>query len=390
MKYLIYTLSGLLLLASCSKGEKNESGNASNSSEGTTSEAANAAVRTSLPDNFYLKLSGTIKDKPIVMELTRHDSTVNGTYYYVSQGKNLSLYGTMQKNGKISMSESVQQKETGGKLEGTIAPNGTFSGNWSGNGKSFPMELKENYENGAAKAEMKVLSESASFKKMKASVGISYPVISLGNASAQDAINKAIEARTMSIGEGEGGSKKSKTVEEALKHCLSGYKEMLEDLSGDDGGMSEREIGEENSQYISLNENGVLAITESGYMDGGGAHPNSFLSFSNYNTNTGAKIKLSDILSSNYKSTLYPVAEKLFRKQNEVTGSWDEAGFEWGEKGKFYLPEENFIIEKEGLLFSYGQYEIGPYALGMPSVFITYSELKPFVKAGSVLDAFMK
>lgn len=104
MKYLAYTISGLLLLSSCGGNDKsahsagNSDTNTSASATGTTS-----AERTSLPENFYLRLTGTIKDKPIVMEITGNDSVIRGTYYYVSQGKNLDLYGTMNKNGKISM-----------------------------------------------------------------------------------------------------------------------------------------------------------------------------------------------------------------------------------------------------------------------------------------------
>jgi hypothetical protein len=387
MKYLIYTLAGLFLISSCNKGDKNAASAAEGNAEGANTEQT--AARTSLPDNFYLKLSGTIKDKPIVMELTRHDSTLNGSYYYVSQGKSLNLYGTINKSGKVSMTESVGYTESTGTLTGNFSPDGSFSGNWAGNGKSFPIALKETYENGAVKAEMKVLSESVKVKNAEASVLISYPVVSLANASAQNAINKAIEEKGMLDGEGEEGKtpKKPASIEESMKQCLAGYKSMLVEMTGEGGmDMEGRGVGEESSQYISLNENGVLAITEAGYMDGGGAHPNSFTSFENYNTATGAKISLADILQSNYKSALYPIAEKLFYKQTGLT----KEELEWGEKGKFYLPEENFLIQKEGLLFSYGQYEIGAYAIGMPSVLIPYADLKPFMKAGSPLSAFAK
>ena len=384
MKYLLYTLTALLFISSCNKGEKNASSVASEgNAEGTTT-AQTASGRTSLPDNFYLKLSGTIKDKPIVMEITRRDSTLNGSYYYVSQGKNLSLYGNIDKKGKVSMTESVNDKDTGGTLTGSFSPDGSFSGTWAGNGKSFPIDLKENYENGAAKAEIKVISQSMELKKAKADVTVSYPIVSLPNVEAQNAINKAIELKAMMNSE-EGGKAKSASVEASVKECLAGYKEILEEMASEPA-MEGRGVGEESSQYISLNENGILAITESGYMDGGGAHPNSFLSFENYNTSTGAKISLSDILQSNYQSGLYPIAEKLFYKQ---TG-FGKDEIQWGEKGKFYLPENNFQIQKEGLFFSYGQYEIGAYALGMPFVLIPYSDLKPFIKASSPLSAFVK
>lgn len=239
------------------------------------------------------------------------------------------------------------------------------------------------------KAEIKVLSKTAEYKKLKANVLVSYPVISTSNATAQDALNKLITQNAVLGGEEEGKkASKNITPEQGLKETLQGYKEMLQDLAGE--GMEGREIGEETVQYISFNENNVLAITEAGYMDGGGAHPNSFVSYQNYNTSTGEKIKLSDILTAGYKSKLYGMGEGLFRKQNNIKGSWQDEGFTWGEDNKFYLPEDNFLIQKGGLLFIYGQYEIGAYAMGMPSVFISFSELKPLIKAGSAIEAFAK
>ncbi|MBO7569851.1 MAG: DUF3298 domain-containing protein [Bacteroidaceae bacterium] len=58
---------------------------------------------------------------------------------------------------------------------------------------------------------------------------------------------------------------------------------------------------------------------------------------------------------------------------------------EYGEDGMLNspedigLPDNDPALEAEGVRFDYGAYEIGPYALGMPSVVIPYEKMKPYL-----------
>ena len=71
---------------------------------------------------------------------------------------------------------------------------------------------------------------------------------------------------------------------------------------------------------------------------------------------------MSDIFKAGYGKELTKIAEKLFIRQNGYS-DWD---FSPG-KGNFKLAQE-FYLTENGIVFSYNQYEIGPYAAGMPEV----------------------
>lgn len=43
------------------------------------------------------------------------------------------------------------------------------------------------------------------------------------------------------------------------------------------------------------------------------------------------------------------------------------------------LPVTTPILDNDGVLFIYQQYEIGPYSMGMPNFIIPYSEIKPYL-----------
>lgn len=47
----------------------------------------------------------------------------------------------------------------------------------------------------------------------------------------------------------------------------------------------------------------------------------------------------------------------------------------------FFFPSnmQNFVIEESGIKFIMGQYQVAPYSVGMPEVFISWQELKPYI-----------
>ena len=57
------------------------------------------------------------------------------------------------------------------------------------------------------------------------------------------------------------------------------------------------------------------------------------------------------------------------------------------EPGNFKL-NENFAISTGGLLFTFNPYEIGPYVMGAPQVFIPYKEMKDLINKNGLLAQF--
>jgi hypothetical protein len=110
----------------------------------------------------------------------------------------------------------------------------------------------------------------------------------------------------------------------------------------------------------------VVSISTDSYFYGA-AHPSMVLDILNFNLETGNIIGLSDVFKPGYGKALKQLVEKQFIKQNGFA-DWNFTP----RNGDFELANE-FSISSKGIVFSYNQYEIGPYAAGMPEVIVPYS-----------------
>lgn len=127
-----------------------------------------------------------------------------------------------------------------------------------------------------------------------------------------------------------------------------------------------------------LNRPGKLvSIQLSTYSYAGGAHPNSFVYLINFDAQSGAALKLSDVVRDTAR--LRELAETAFREARGLSPdeSLAEAGFFWGED--FALPE-NFALTEEGLYLFYNPYEAAAYAAGPTEFTIGREELSGLLK----------
>ncbi len=114
----------------------------------------------------------------------------------------------------------------------------------------------------------------------------------------------------------------------------------------------------------------------SNYSYLGGAHPNSYQTYLNFNRKTGELIQLEDITLD--QEAVLNVAEQQFRTTYNLSPEdpLTKAGlFE----NELVLPK-NFAITNKGLIFLYNPYEIGPYAAGYYEFTIPWESLAGLVK----------
>ena len=117
----------------------------------------------------------------------------------------------------------------------------------------------------------------------------------------------------------------------------------------------------------------TILITEYSYL--GGAHPNSYQTYLNFNRETGELIQLEEVISD--PEAVLEIAEQQFRETYDLSSeeTLTKAGlFE----NKLVFPE-NFVMTKEGLIFLYNPYEIGPYAAGYYEFQISWERLEGLV-----------
>ena len=141
----------------------------------------------------------------------------------------------------------------------------------------------------------------------------------------------------------------------------------------------------ERTGEVKLNKENIFSIDYMEYSYTGGAHPNTYVTFKNFNLSNGDEIGLDEIISADKQNELTKIAEAEFRKIKELTPEADlgQAGF-WFENDKFYL-NDNFLITDTSLVFYYNNYEITAYAFGPTELEILYTKIKILFNENSLL-----
>jgi hypothetical protein len=141
----------------------------------------------------------------------------------------------------------------------------------------------------------------------------------------------------------------------------------------------------ERTGEVKLNKGNIFSLDYTEYAYTGGAHPNTFVSFLNFNLSNGDEITLDELIPPDKQATLIKIAEKEFRKVKNLNAEDDlgKAGY-WFENNEFSL-NDNFLITESSLVFYYNNYEITAYAFGPTELTIPYSEIKSLIDDKSLL-----
>jgi hypothetical protein len=121
-------------------------------------------------------------------------------------------------------------------------------------------------------------------------------------------------------------------------------------------------------------------VTNVGYL--GGAHGFNERTLMTFDTRTGQRLGVNDVVSDHNHKMLNKIVEAEFRRARSIPAgeSLQDAGF-------FILPGqelplgENFALTSKGLEIQYNPYEVAPYALGATSVSVPREAVAPLVKA---------
>ncbi len=167
----------------------------------------------------------------------------------------------------------------------------------------------------------------------------------------------------------------NKTAEEFAKEFYNEYKKLQNDFPG-----YSHEWYYDKELKIIYNSPKIVSFRYSDNWYTGGAHPNYTTILKSRDSQTGQTILLKNILKDNSLPQLVRIAEKIFRKEKNLTSEMDlgKAGF-WFEDGKFIL-NSNFAITEKGLLFYYNDYEIACHAMGPTELLIPNSEIKDLLR----------
>jgi len=119
----------------------------------------------------------------------------------------------------------------------------------------------------------------------------------------------------------------------------------------------------------------------------GGAHPNTLFTYLNYNPKTYQTITLDSLITSEGMPQLRAVAEKIFRKNEQLAPNASLSEGYFFAEGVFSLAE-TFTVTQDGLKFLYNPYEIKAYAAGTTELIVPFSDIKNILKPSSILVNF--
>jgi hypothetical protein len=227
-------------------------------------------------------------------------------------------------------------------------------------------------------------SEGCEDKDLKdcAELKIEYPLFSGNNNNKSiDAINENIRLQLLQpiLDEGEYDS-----LDTLIDAFFNEFNSVVNETAGPVQGWQIERI-----MKIKNQSDKILAIEYSDYSYLGGAHPNSFVTYSNYNLLDGELVSLDDCFTNGYEKKLNSIAEKIFRKQKQLKPDEDlnSAGY-WFDENKFEI-NDNFAILNDGLLFYFNAYDIAPYAMGPTEMILPYSEVKQLILSDGPLSEFI-
>lgn len=160
---------------------------------------------------------------------------------------------------------------------------------------------------------------------------------------------------------------------------LSSFKELADyfvkqqDSVEVDSFESTRNWSQEISIKVEYQNYPIISLSNTWYEFTGGAHGNYGVSYINYNCKTHDIIELSDLFNQDQMNELTKIGEQIFRKNEGLvdTDTYENYFFE----NRIFVLPNNFSIQKDGLLFQYGIYEIKPYVDGTTDLFVPYESI---------------
>ena len=141
---------------------------------------------------------------------------------------------------------------------------------------------------------------------------------------------------------------------------------------------------------VKLNKANIFSIDYTEYTYTGGAHPNTYVSFKNFNLIDGEEIALDELIPIEKQKELTKIAEQEFRQLKDLSLDADlgQEGF-WFEDNEFSLID-NFLITDSSLVFYYNNYDITAYAFGPTELVVPFSKIKDLVGEKGILNGLIE
>lgn len=129
----------------------------------------------------------------------------------------------------------------------------------------------------------------------------------------------------------------------------------------------------------------IISYSYEHYAYLGGAHGNSRQQIFNFDMQDASVFSEKDVFIDNYSELLSDlIKEQIVANKAEIESVADLSDFNYYEKE--IKPNNNFIVDNEGITYVYNPYDIAPYSMGQTAVFLSYEVLKPILRKDSPIN----
>lgn len=138
--------------------------------------------------------------------------------------------------------------------------------------------------------------------------------------------------------------------------------------------------------FLDDGREGIIHVAANMYVDTGGAHPNQWARWLNFDSNTGKRLSQEDVFKPEAKQDIEQLlllsliarqADENPEEKVETLEDLQKLGFL--QLTSIYIPD-NFILGKEEVSFLFNRYDIAPYSAGEIVLRISYEKIGPFMK----------
>ena len=169
---------------------------------------------------------------------------------------------------------------------------------------------------------------------------------------------------------------------------LNNYKDLEDEYKAEVAKADETPVGawfsyfEMSSDDIAYNKNDILSYTVNFENYTGGAH--GAHSFTNHviDMKTGNLIKEDDIFIEGFQEDLEQILIDRIAKQNTVENPKELENIGFFSIDEIF-PNGNFLIDDNGITYTFNEYEIAAYVVGATNVHLPYEEIQYLLKKES-------
>jgi len=180
----------------------------------------------------------------------------------------------------------------------------------------------------------------------------------------------------------------SSYIKGKIKSYESAGEIIMDEDSPDNGDQPKVAWKDNTNLLIRYNSNRLLSYTIESSQYSGGAHGGTTFRNSIVDLRSGEKIGEEDLFTEAAIPLINDIILKKLEAQNQV-----KTPEELEQIGYFDVAQieqyKNFYLTKDGLVYTFNQYEIGAYALGTIEVTLTFPDLASFISPGSPLEQLM-